>query len=111
MEKTKTSSLIYDGRIVKLYKDTVVLENGKETTREVVRHQKGVSVAIKDTDGKYFVVKQYRYPFKKDMIEFCAGKVEDGEDVDTTALRECEEELGVIPKNLVRLGKILWNNA
>lgn len=107
MEKTKTSSLIYDGKIVKLYKDTVILENGKEATREVVRHQKGVSVAIKDTDGKYFVVKQYRYPFKKDMIEFCAGKVEDGEDVDTTALRECEEELGVIPKNLVRLGKII----
>lgn len=107
MEKTKTSSLIYDGKIVKLYKDTVILENGKEAMREVVKHQKGVSVAIKDADGKYFLVKQYRYPFKKDMIEFCAGKVEDGEDVDTTALRECEEELGIVPKNLIRLGKVI----
>lgn len=107
MEKTKDSSLIYDGKIVKLYKDTVVLDDGKEAIREVVKHQKGVSVAIKDYDDKYFVVKQYRYPFKKEMIEFCAGKVEDGEDTDTTAIRECEEELGVVPCNLIKLGVVI----
>ena len=107
MEKTKTSSLIYDGKIVKLYKDTVVLENGKEAIREVVKHQKGVSVAIKDSDGKYFLVKQYRYPFKREMIEFCAGKVENNEDVEQTAIRECEEELGVVPKNLKKLGIVI----
>lgn len=104
MEKTKDSSLIYDGKIVKLYKDTVILDNGQEAGREIVKHQKGVSIAIKDKDGKYFVVKQYRYAFKKEMIEFCAGKVEDGEDVDTAVKRECEEELGVIPTNIRKLG-------
>lgn len=107
MEKTKNSSLIYDGKIVKLYKDTVILDNGKEATREVVDHVKGVSIAIKDDDGKYYMVKQYRYPLKKEMLEFCAGKVEQGEDVETTAIRECEEELGVIPKNVSLLGKMI----
>lgn len=107
MEKTKDSSLIYEGKIVKLFKDTVILDNGQEAIREVVKHAKGVSIAIKDHDGKYFVVKQYRYPLKKEMIEFCAGKVDDGENVDDAVIRECEEELGVVPTNIKKLGVII----
>lgn len=107
MEKKLESSLIFSGKIIKVYKDQVLMDNGIKAEREVVRHQKGISIAIKDDKGMYYMVKQYRYSLGKNMIEFCAGKVEDGESEDNTAIRECEEELGIVPKNVVKLGKII----
>lgn len=107
MEKTKNSKLIYSGKIISVYKDEVELDNGTFASREVVKHQKGASIALKGKDGLFYMVKQYRYPFKKEMIEFCAGKVEDGENPDETIIRECKEELGIEPINVRKLGVII----
>lgn len=107
MEKTKSSNLIYDGKIIKVFKDEVILENGKTAYREIVEHQKGVCIALRDNDGLFYVVKQYRYAFKKDMIEFCAGKAEWDEDVLDAVKRECVEELGIEPINIKKLGVII----
>lgn len=107
MEKTKSSKLIYSGKIISVYKDEVLLDNGVLANREIVKHQRGVSIAIKDSDGLFYMVKQYRYAFKKDMIEFCAGKVEDDENVDEAVIRECKEELGVEPINVKKLGVMI----
>ena len=107
MEKKLDSKLVYNGKIIKVFKDDVLLDNGVLATREIVEHQKGVSIAVKDKDGLYYMVKQYRYAFKKDMIEFCAGKVEEGENPDETVIRECIEELGIEPINVKKLGMII----
>ena len=78
-EKTIESELIFDGRVVKLYKDTIELPTGKQSFREVVKHAGGVVIlAVKD--DKILLVKQFRYPFKEIMYELPAGKLEAGED-------------------------------
>jgi len=104
MEKQLNSTKIYDGKVIRVKVDDVLLEDGKTSKREVVMHNGGACIAIKDTDDKYFMVKQYRYALGKDMIEFCAGKIEIGEDPDNTVLREAEEEVGYTVKNVVKFG-------
>ena len=46
MEKKLDSQLIYDGKIIKLYKDSVLCDNGNKATREVVRHNGGVGIDV-----------------------------------------------------------------
>ncbi|MBO6088123.1 NUDIX hydrolase [bacterium] len=43
-EKTLSSEQIYDGRIVKVFRDDVELSDGKKSFREVVRHSGGVVI-------------------------------------------------------------------
>ncbi len=98
---------IYDGKVAKIVSDTVELENGKISEREIILHHGGVAIALKDSDGKYFMVRQYRYAHEKEMLEFCAGKLEEGEDPYDAVLRECKEELGYQPEEVRYLGKII----
>ncbi|MEJ5307813.1 MAG: NUDIX hydrolase [candidate division WOR-3 bacterium] len=107
MEKTKNSELIYSGRILSLKKDTVILPSGRESVREVVLHRGSVAVIPFDekTDSVFFV-KQYRYPFKKDMIELPAGTLEDDEDPVEAANRELSEEIGFVSNNIQKLKSI-----
>ena len=105
MIETKLSSeFIFDGVVVKLYKDTVELPNGKEATREVIRHQGAACVVALTDDSKVIVVKQFRYPFDKPLIEIPAGKLDPGEQGHECALRELKEEAGVIPERIVYIG-------
>ena len=64
----------FDGKIVKLYVDKVELENGREATREVIRHPGGVCVLPLDEDGNVLFVRQFRYPHGKVLMEIPAGK-------------------------------------
>ncbi|KUK51160.1 MAG: NUDIX hydrolase [bacterium] len=107
MEKTKESKLIYSGRILNLIKDRVELPSGRESTREVVIHRGSVAIIPFDekTDTIFFV-KQYRYPFKKEMIEIPAGTLEEGEDPFEAANRELSEEIGFFSKDLKKLKSI-----
>ena len=104
-EKTIESELIFDGRVVKLYKDTIELPTGKQSFREVVKHAGGVVIlAVKD--DKILLVKQFRYPFKEIMYELPAGKLEAGEDPFEAAKRELEEETGYCADKWTDLGYV-----
>ena len=104
-EKTIESELIFDGRVVKLYKDTIELPTGKQSFREVVKHAGGVVIlAVKD--DKILLVKQFRYPFKEIMYELPAGKLEAGEDPFEAAKRELEEETGYCADKWTNLGYV-----
>lgn len=108
MEKRIKRELIYNGRILELCVDDVELDDGKKAIREVIVHNGGVCIAVKDlSDNKYFMVKQYRYVQEKEMLEFCAGKIEKGEDPDLAILREANEELGYEVKNVRKLGQVI----
>ena len=102
MEKKISSELIYDGKIITVYKDKVECENGNLATREVVRHHGGVGV-LAIVDDKILLVKQYRYPNAVDTLEIPAGKLELNEDTAICALRELEEETGYRAKSLSHL--------
>ena len=104
-EKTINSQLVFEGRVVKLYKDKIELPTGRESFREVVKHSGGVVVlAIKD--DKILLVKQFRYPIKEIMFELPAGKLEAGEDPFEAAKRELEEETGYCADKWTNLGYV-----
>lgn len=108
MEKQLSRKEIYDGKVIHVVRDNIVTDDNIEAIREVVLHNGGACIALKDeSDGKYFLVKQYRYCHDKEMLEFCAGKIEKGENPDETIIREAEEELGYEVKDVVKLGYMI----
>lgn len=104
-EKTINSQLIFDGRVVKLYKDKIELPTGQESYREVVKHSGGVVIFAKKED-KVLLVKQFRYPMKEVLYELPAGKLEIGEDPFEAAKRELEEETGYCANKWTDLGYV-----
>ena len=103
-EKTLESKLVYQGVIVTVRMDRALLINGRNVPREVVEHPGGVAVLPLHSDGTVTVVRQYRYPFHRVLTELPAGKLEAGEDPRLCALRELEEEVGLVPGELTDLG-------
>lgn len=102
-EKTLDSKLIFDGRVVKLYKDSVELPTGQTSFREVVKHSGGV-VVLAYKGSKILLVKQFRYPMKEILYELPAGKLEPNEDPFEAAKRELEEETGYCANDWTDLG-------
>jgi ADP-ribose pyrophosphatase len=97
---------IYQGRIVKLYVETVRLPNGEEAQREVIRHQGAVAIVPLDEAGQVTLVRQYRLPAGQALLEVPAGTLEPNEDPVACAERELQEEVGLFPGKLERLGGI-----
>ena len=104
LEKTLESQIIFQGVIVTVRKDKAELINGQVVGREVVEHPGGVVILPLHEDGTVDIVRQFRYPFGKVVTELPAGKLEYGEDHRLAALREVQEEVGVIPGELTYLG-------
>jgi len=93
-EKTLHSREIFAGRIVHLRVDTVELPDGQQSTREVVEHAGAVAVVALDEADNIILVKQYRKPIERVLMEIPAGTLEEGEDPLECARRELEEETG-----------------
>ena len=106
MEKQISREEIYNGKVIHVVKDEVELDDGTRSIREVVLHNGGACIALKN-EGKYYMVSQSRYSLGKEMREFPAGKIEKGEDPDETILREAVEETGYSVKNIKKLGSII----
>ena len=103
-EKTLSSEQIFDGVVVKLYRDDIELENGEKGVREFIKHPGGVCVAALDEDENLFMVEQFRYPFGKVLTEVPAGKLEFGEDPEQCGRRELKEEVGATADSFEYLG-------
>jgi ADP-ribose pyrophosphatase len=85
---------IYEGKVVDLEVDTIELPSGKNAIREVVKHPGGVvAIPILD-DGKLILIRQFRYPLKKFILELPAGKLDSGLSPMDTICHEIEEETG-----------------
>lgn len=110
-EKKLTSKQIFDGKVVKLFVDTVELPDGSEAIREIVRHPGAVCVIPVTKDMDVVTVKQYRYAFEQIMLEIPAGKLESGEDPFEAVKRELEEESGVVAGKIEYLGEIFTTVA
>lgn len=86
--------LIHKGAIIDYYSDTIEIDNTKHTTFDFIDH-KGASAMIPvDKDGKILMVRQYRNAIDQYTLEIPAGGLNQGEDSQTCAVRECEEETG-----------------
>ena len=96
-EKLSTEELV-KGQFLHAYRDTVKLPDGATSSREYIVHPGAVMVIplLDEADGSIRVVleRQFRYPIGQVMIEFPAGKLDSGEDLQLCAQRELLEETG-----------------
>lgn len=93
-EKTISSEMIYEGRILNLRKDKVHVKDNQTSYREIVEHNGGVALAAVTPERKMVMVRQYRKAAEKAILEVPAGKIEKDEDHRLTAERELKEETG-----------------
>jgi ADP-ribose pyrophosphatase len=85
---------IYSGKIVKLHVDTIRLPSGTDAIREVVLHPGGVVALPVLADGRILLIRQFRYPLQKYILELPAGKLDSGKSPLETIACELEEEIG-----------------
>jgi ADP-ribose pyrophosphatase len=97
-ERVVASELIHRGRYLEVRVDTIERADGSRGRRDVVGHPGAVAVLALDDDGRLLLVRQWRVPAGRAMLEIPAGTldVHDGvtEDPDGAARRELEEETG-----------------
>jgi len=93
-ETGTASRLVYDGGLLKVYRDEVRLHDGQPAAREYVKHPGAVMMLAFVDDETIVLERQFRYPKKRHFIEIPAGKLEPGEPPLDTAKRELVEECG-----------------
>ncbi len=105
-EKEISREYIYEGKILKLRRDKVELQDGRETSREVIEHNGGSGVVAITEDDEILLVKQYRRPYDEVTLEIPAGKLNPGESPEENARRELSEETGYEAEELIDFGKM-----
>src|SRR5258708_13887914 len=102
LPKLIESKEVFHGRVFSVTVDTV-LEGGHTYQRDIVHHP-GSSVIIPVfADGTVALVRQYRHPAVRYLLEAPAGTLEEGEAPEIGAARELEEELGFVAARLEKL--------
>jgi ADP-ribose pyrophosphatase len=105
-EKQESSEQVYDGTLLKVYRDVVRLPDGSPGTREYIKHPGAVAIVPLFEDGRVLLERQYRYPHRREFIEVPAGKLDPGEPHLDTAKRELLEETGYVAAQWTRVGVI-----
>lgn len=85
---------LVEGGFLELRRDKVLLPDGQQATREYIVHPGAVAVVPLLDDGRIVLVRQYRYPIGRAIVEFPAGKLDAGETTLECARRELREETG-----------------
>lgn len=95
IERKVSSKQVFDGKLLKVYSDEILLPNGKSGVRELIRHNGAVAIVALTNNDEIIVEKQFRYPMEKVIYEIPAGKL-DSKDEDhlEAAKRELREETG-----------------
>jgi ADP-ribose pyrophosphatase len=105
--KFQNRKWIYKGRKLSLAIETF-LYHGKRLPREIIHHPGSVVIIPKLPDGRLLLIRQYRYPCRKELWEFPAGTrdIKKGrvESARSCAVREIQEETGFKANVLKRIG-------
>ncbi len=99
-----TSEPLVAAGYISVTRDTVRFPDGAEAERAVVWHPGAVALVVIDDQDRWLLVRQYRHPAGKVLLEVPAGTRDDGEAPEATAAREVREETGYAAGSLVRLG-------
>jgi nudix-type nucleoside diphosphatase (YffH/AdpP family) len=110
--RIRSTELLSDGwtKLKKVVLDYRRRDGGSDTQiREVYERGEAATVLPCDPDrGTVLLVRQFRLPVyltsgMEDMLEACAGVLDEGEDAETCILREAEEEMGYRLRELERV--------
>ncbi len=105
LERRLACEELFCGKVVHLFRDTIELPNGRQATREYIRHSGAVCVLPLTEQNEAVMVRQYRYPFARVLLEVPAGKLDPGETPDEAARRELSEETGATAEVWTYLGE------
>ena len=94
IEHRTGGATLLGGGFLEVHRDDVRLPDGASATREFIRHPGAVAVVPILDDGRLVLVRQYRYPVAKVLLEFPAGKLDPPESTLACAMRELREETG-----------------
>jgi len=103
--EVKSTHEIYKGKIISVEVADVRLPHGAETRMEVVRHPGSCVIVPMPDPDHIMLVRQYRYPVDRFLWELPAGSLKPGEDPRAGAIRECEEEIGLVPTVVEAMGR------
>lgn len=101
--KTVKTDYAYEGKILSLRVDNVLLPNGEEAHREIVEHGGVVAIVPFVNEGRIVLIRQYRHAIEEEILEIPAGLLEPGEDIYECAARELTEETGFKAAKLEKL--------
>lgn len=105
IEKELSSTEVYHGVLLHVFKDDVLLPNGKQGVREHIRHFGASCVVPLLDNGDVLMIRQFRYPFHRVLSEVPAGKLDcASEDPLEAAKRELREETGAVAAEMIDLG-------
>src|SRR5262245_65519736 len=90
------SEKIFKGAIFDVDRDRLLDENGIGIVREVVTHAGGAGALPLFDDGRVALVKQYRHPARRELMEVQAGAIDAGETTELLEARETTQELGSV---------------
>lgn len=111
-ESTLESRLIFDGKVLHVYKDIIGLPNGGTSMREYCRHGGAVCVVPLTDKGEVVCVRQYRYALSRVTLEIPAGKLDSPDEIhEEAALRELREETGYRCGKLTPIGDLATSPA
>ena len=111
-ETTASSELIFDGKVLHLYRDEINLPDGGKSFREYCKHNGAVCVVPLTREGEVICIRQYRYALDRVTLEIPAGKFDYiGENHREAALRELREETGYTAETLVDIGPLATSPA
>jgi len=95
---------VFEGRVFTVQVETIPLPKGGELNVEIVRHPGSVVLIPVTESGELLLVRQYRHPIGRWVWELPAGTLTPGEEIEHAAIRECHEEIGLIPSRLEHVG-------
>ncbi len=106
VEQRLGGQTLLSGGFLEVHRDLVRLPDGSTASREYIRHSGAVAVIPLLDDGRVVLVRQYRYPLAKVLLEWPAGKLDAGESQLACAMRELQEETGYSAREWAYGGEI-----
>ncbi len=108
LEENVSTESVFDGILLHIEHLTNRLPNGKLAKREVARHIGAAAVLPVDDQGNVYLVRQFRSPLDRVLLEIPAGKLDfKGEDRLSAAQRELREETGLHAEKWTHLNDLL----
>jgi ADP-ribose pyrophosphatase len=105
--KVLRSEVLYQGKVFRLQRDTVIEPGGVQAERDIIVHPGSVVVLPVFKDGRVLLIRQYRHSVGEFLWELVAGRKEPHESPVAGARRELLEETGYTAKRLRRLLRVV----